>query len=75
MARKTTHIVPNGNNGWKVVQGGAERASAILPTKAAAFERGRDIARNLGSELLTHNRNGQIASSNSYGHDPYPPRG
>lgn len=75
MTRKTTHVVPNGGNGWKIQQGGGERASAILPTKAQATDRARTISQNQGSELVIHNRNGRISGSDSHGHDPFPPRG
>lgn len=75
MTRKTTHVVPNSGNGWKVLHGGCERASAIAPTKAAAIDRARELSQNRGSELVIHNRKGRISSSDSHGHDPYPPRG
>ena len=75
MARASTHVTPNGGNGWRVQQGGGERASAILPTKVQAIERAREISQNQHTELVIHNRNGQIASSDSHGHDPFPPRG
>ena len=34
-----------------------------------------DIARNQQSELLIHGRNGQIRERDSFGNDPYPPKG
>jgi len=75
MARQTTHVTPNGGNGWKVLKGGGERPSAILPTKVQAIERAREISRNQGTELVIHNLNGRISGSDSHGHDPYPPKG
>ncbi|MFT9818182.1 four helix bundle protein [Lysinibacillus sp. NPDC056185] len=33
------------------------------------------IAINQKSELLVHNKQGRIREKNSYGNDPYPPRG
>lgn len=72
---KTHHVVPNSNGGWDVKRGGSERASGHFDTKAQALERGREISRNQQTELRIHNRNGRIASSDSHGNDPHPPRG
>lgn len=72
---KTTHVVPDGDGGWNVKQGGAERSSAKFPTKQPAINRAREISRNLGSELFIHNKNGRIGSKDSHGKDPFPPIG
>ncbi|GAO52951.1 hypothetical protein NMD1_00918 [Novosphingobium sp. MD-1] len=56
-------------------RGGGERASGHFNTKAEAVTRGREISRNQGTEFRIHNRDGKIASSDSHGHDPHPPRG
>lgn len=59
-----------------VVRGaGNTRATSIHDTQAAAIDAARDIARNQASELLIHGRNGQIRDRDSYGGDPFPPRG
>ena len=39
------------------------------------FAIGREIARNQRSEMVIHGRNGQIQDKNSYGNDPFPPKG
>ena len=77
MARrpKSHHVVPNPAGGWDVKRGGGERASGHFDTKAQAVDRGREISRNQGTELRVHNRDGRIASSDSHGNDPNPPRG
>lgn len=72
---KSHHVVPNQNGGWDVKRGGGERASARFDAKAHAIDRGREISRNQGTELRIHNRDGRIASSDSHGNDPNPPRG
>lgn len=72
---KTHHVVPNSAGGWDVKRGGGERASGHFDTKAQAVNRGREISRNQGTELRVHNRDGRIASSDSHGNDPNPPRG
>jgi hypothetical protein len=69
------HVVPHAGGGWDVKRNGAGRASGHFDTKAAAVDAGREISRNQGTEFRIHNRDGRIASSDSHGHDPHPPRG
>ena len=40
-----------------------------------AIDAAREIARNQGSELLVHGRDGRIRERNSYGDDQFPSRG
>lgn len=72
---KSHHVVPNPDGGWDVKRGGAQRASSHHETKEEAVKSGREVSRNQGTELRIHNKNGRIASSDSHGHDPYPPKG
>ena len=72
---KTHHILPNSDGGWDVKRGGAERSSSHHDTKSGAISRGREISRNQKTELRIHNKNGRIASSDSHGNDPFPPKG
>lgn len=44
-------------------------------TKQEAVAAGRETARLRRTEHLIHRVNGTIAERNSYGHDPFPPRG
>lgn len=69
------HVVPNPNGGWDVKRAGASRASSHHETKRDAVDRGREISQNQGTEFRVHNRDGQIANSDSHGRDPYPPKG
>lgn len=71
---KNQHVVPH-SGGWAVRGAGNSRATSIHETQAGAIEAARGIARNQGSELLIHGRNGQIRERDSYGGDPYPPKG
>lgn len=71
---KNQHVVPH-DGGWAVRGAGNTRATSIHDTQAAAIDAARDIARNQASELLIHGRNGQIRDRDSYGGDPFPPRG
>lgn len=71
---KNQHVVPH-DGGWAVRGAGNTRATSIHDTQAAAIDAAREIARNQASELLIHGRNGQIRDRDSYGGDPFPPRG
>lgn len=71
---KSQHIVPH-DNGWAVKGEGAERASSVHQTQREAIERGREIARHQGTELFVHGRDGRIRERDTYGKDPYPPKG
>ncbi|MEH2331651.1 DUF2188 domain-containing protein [Nostoc sp.] len=71
---KDQHIVPH-SKGWAVKSEGASKATKIFHTQQEAIEKGREIAINQQSELLIHNREGQIRERNSYGNDPHPPKG
>lgn len=68
------HVVPH-EGGWAVKGEGNSRATVITNTKQEAIDRAREIAQNQGTELVIHNRNGQISQKDSHGHDPFPPRG
>lgn len=72
---KTHHVVPNSDGGWDVKKGGASRASSHHDTKRDAIDRGREISRNQSTEFRIHNKDGRIASSDSHGNDPHPPKG
>ncbi len=75
MARQSHHVVPNAAGGWDVRRGGSERSSGHFDRKDDAIDRGREISRNQGTELVIHNQNGRISQSDSHGNDPYPPKG
>lgn len=74
MSGKDQHVVPHGDD-WAVRGAGNSRVTSVHPTQAEAIERGRGIARNQESELVIHGENGRIREKNSYGNDPFPPKG
>ena len=51
------------------------RAVPWTGSQEAAIDRAREIARNEQAEVVIHGRDGKIRDSDSYGHDPFPPRG
>ncbi|AMO77693.1 DUF2188 domain-containing protein [Pseudomonas citronellolis] len=71
---KNQHVVPHGDN-WAVKGEGNSKATKEFDTQAEAIEHARSIAINQKSELFIHNEKGQIRERNSYGNDPYPPKG
>ncbi|MHB1104474.1 MAG: DUF2188 domain-containing protein [Devosia sp.] len=74
MAGKNQHIVPHGKS-WAVRGENNGRATSLHSTQAEAAAAARDIAINQRSEVAVHRPNGQIRDKNSYGNDPYPPKG
>ncbi len=71
---KSIHVVPHGKD-WAVRSARSERAAVVTPKQSDAIVRGRDMAIRQQTELKIHGRGGQIRESNSYGNDPFPPRG
>lgn len=71
---KNQHVVQR-PDGWAVLGEGNSRDTAHTTTQSEAIERATEIARNQGSEVLIHGRNGRIRERNSYGNDPFPPKG
>ena len=74
MSKRNQHVVPH-PNGWAVKPEGGARPSSIHERQQQAIDRGREVARNQGSELFIHRRDGRIRDRDSHGHDPYPPEG
>lgn len=74
MAKRTIHVVPSGNE-WKVRTAGAERAVRVTSTQREAIDVARKIAQHRGTELIVHRPDGTIRSKDSFGNDPFPPRG
>lgn len=74
MSKKNQHVVPHGED-WAVRGAGNQRATSVHPTQAEAIQQARGIAQNQHSEMLIHGKKGQIRERNSYGNDPFPPKG
>ncbi|MCD7976686.1 MAG: DUF2188 domain-containing protein [Tannerellaceae bacterium] len=72
--KKNQHVVPN-NGAWSVKGTGNSRNTKTFETQREAIDFGRNIARTQEAELLIHNKQGRIRQKNSYGNDPYPPKG
>lgn len=74
MSRKGQHVVPNGGK-WSVRKAGSSRATSTHSTQADAIQAAREIAKNQKTELYIHGVDGRIRERNSYGSDPFPPKG
>lgn len=75
MGKKNQHIVPIPDGKWGIRGENNQKLTSKFETQREAISRGKEISRNQGSELFIHGRNGQIRERNSYGNDPYPPKG
>jgi hypothetical protein len=71
---KGQHVVPS-PDGWSVRKTGSSRATRTFSTQEDAINAAIKIARNQGTEVYVHGRDGRIRERNSYRGDPYPPRG
>ena len=74
MSKKGLHVVPSGNS-WSVRSAGASRSAGTYSTQNEAIEVARERARDRGTELYIHGRDGRIRERSSYGADPFPPKG
>ena len=74
MNRKNQWVVKR-ENGWAVRGEGNSKDTSHHATQQEAIDAGRAIARNQQSELIVQNRSGRIRERDSYGNDPYPPKG
>ena len=69
MSSKGQHVVPNGGK-WSVRRAGSDRATSVHSTQREAIDEARKIAKNQGTELYIHGRDGRIRERDSYGNDP-----
>lgn len=72
---KNQHVTPHRNGGWQVKGAGNSRATVRTSTQKEAMDIARTIAINQHSERIVHGTDGRIRSKDSYGNDPFPPRG
>ncbi len=72
---KQVWVSPKPNGGWRVHTPQSARDIVHLDVKIDAVKRATEIAKRIEGEIKVQNKNGQISQSNSYGRDPFPPRG
>jgi len=74
MAKQEIHTVHH-EGGWGNLPAGKSKVAKLYPTKEEAVAAGRETAIKQKAEHVIHNLDGTISESNSYGNDPYPPKG
>jgi len=68
MATKQIWVTPHGRE-WEVKRAGGT-AFVTTKTQREALERGRDVAREEGAELIWQGKDGKVVGRSSYGNDP-----
>jgi len=71
---KNQHVVPYKDK-WAVRGERNQKVTSIHNTQEEARQAARKIAINQKSEVIIHRPNGQIRDKDSYGNDPFPPKG
>ena len=74
MPVKGQHVVPN-NGRWSVRKAGSVRVTKTYGTQREAIKEARELAKKQKTELYIHGRDGRIRERDSYGSDPFPPKG
>ena len=59
------HVVPH-DEGWAVKGEGNEKYTAVYKYQDDAIDRAKDIAKNYGSDVIIHRKDGTIRDRNSY---------
>lgn len=59
------HVVPH-EDGWAVKGEGNERYTAVYKYQDDAIDRAKDIAKNYGSDVIIHRKDGTIRDRMSY---------
>lgn len=60
---------------WVSKRDGADRASKVTDTQAEAWAYSKQRAAETKGKALLKGRDGKIRERNTYGKDPYPPKG
>ncbi len=72
---KEYHITKRPDGNWQYKEIHNKRATGVTTTQAQAFQKARAAAINQKAEVVIHGEDGRIREKNSYGNDPFPPRG
>lgn len=62
MANPKIHISQTDDGRWQAKKEGGERASVVTDTQAEAIGAAKKIAKNDGSTLIVHGKDGKIRS-------------
>ncbi|WP_320018934.1 DUF2188 domain-containing protein [Labilibaculum manganireducens] len=72
--KRNVHVTPKDGK-WAVKSAGSSKPAKVTTTQSEAINIAKNMAKSRESELLVHGRNGRIRQKNSYGKDPFPPKG
>jgi hypothetical protein len=61
--------------GWVVKKEGSTSATSLHSTQSDAWAETRRLARGAGGEALLKGADGRVRARNTYGKDPFPPKG
>jgi hypothetical protein len=77
MAKRDKYHVVHKDDKWKVEKEQGKRASSVHDTKAEAEKAAKELAKSQPnpSQVIVHKMNGTIQTENTYGNDPFPPKG
>ena len=74
MAKKNIEVAPHGDK-WQAKRQGNQKASKVFDTQKEAIDYSKPKAKDDKVEFIIKNRKGQIREKDSYGNDPFPPKG
>lgn len=63
------------NGKWQIRRQGIHKPISEHLIQGIAIAKARHVAKKEKVELFIHARDGRIRARDSYGHDPYPPKG
>lgn len=75
MANDRNYWTSPHKDGWSVKKEGSSKASSVHQTQSAAWTEAKRLARGSSGEAVLQSRDGSIRTKNTYGRDPYPPKG
>ena len=76
MADERNHWTQQRPDGkWESKREGGKRASRVTETQAEAWAYSKSKAKESGGEAFLKGRDGKLRERNTYGKDPYPPKG
>jgi len=74
--KERIHVTKRPDSQWQGKKEGAERASVVCSAQKEAIQGSVDIAKKIGqAQVLIHGTDGKIRDEQTYGSDPYPPKG
>ena len=73
--KQNYHVTRRQDNRWNVIKEGNEHANYVADTQEAARHKARELAIKYKVEVMIHGMDNKIRARDSYGNDPYPPRG